>query len=163
KEEFLTSGKDMDIPFLRMGDIVRECYVSSGAEKEGLSVGQFAGNERKAHGADIWAKRAIERMYGDLFLVDGCRSMDEVRSFRSLGEDVEIVAIHASPSVRFDRLVKRQRDDAPADKGEFDARDARELSWGIGEVIALADHLVDNSSTIDEFRQRSAELLRSLR
>ena len=82
KEEFLNAASGTGIPFLRMGDIVREFHASSGAEKEGLSVGQVANRERELHGKNIWAKRAIERMSGDIFLVDGCRSMDEVRSYR---------------------------------------------------------------------------------
>ena len=163
KEEFLSAGIDAGVPFVRMGDVVREAYAASGSEKEGMTVGQFAGNERKIHGTDIWSKRAIERMYGDIFIVDGCRSMDEVRSFRSLGADVRIVAVHAAPSVRYDRLVKRAREDAPHNKEEFDTRDSRELSWGVGEVIALCDYMMINMASLEEFHEKSAALLRSLR
>lgn len=162
KEEFLTAGKDAGVPFIRMGDVVRECYAASGAEQNGLSVGQFAGNERKEHGADIWAKRVMERVTTELCIIDGCRSMDEIESFKKLGGDIVIVAIHASPSVRFDRLVKRQRADAPANLAEFKERDERELSWGVGNVLALADYLVDNMTDITEFHRKSADLMRSL-
>ena len=163
KEELLNVARSMGIPFLRMGDIVRQFHADSGAEREGLSVGQVANRERELHGKNIWAKRAIERMSGDIFLVDGCRSMDEVRSFRSLGADVRIVAVHAAPSVRYDRLVKRAREDAPHNKEEFDTRDSRELSWGVGEVIALCDYMMINMASLEEFHEKSAALLRSLR
>ncbi|MBQ7979728.1 MAG: AAA family ATPase, partial [Candidatus Methanomethylophilaceae archaeon] len=40
KEELLNVARSMDIPFLRMGDIVREFHQTSGAAERGLSVGQ---------------------------------------------------------------------------------------------------------------------------
>ena len=115
KEELLNVARSMGLPFLRMGDIVREFHASSGAEAAGLSVGQVANREREVNGKDIWARRAIERMYGDVFLVDGCRSRDEVNSYLSLGDDVVIVSVHAPRMTRYRRLVERGRDDAPAD------------------------------------------------
>ena len=163
KEEFLTAGMDADVPFIRMGDVVRECYAASGAESKGLSVGEYAGGERKAYGADIWAKRVMERVKSDLCIIDGCRSMDEINSFKKLGGDVTIVAIHASPAIRYERLVRRQRADAPKNVQEFEERDSRELSWGVGSVLALADHIIDNTGSLEDFRWRSAELMRSLR
>ena len=150
KEEFLTVARKTGIPFLRMGDIVRETYAADDAASAGMSVGEFASSEREQHGKDIWAKRAIQRMYGNIFLVDGCRSMDEVISYRKLSDDVE-------------RLVKRARDDAPKSIGEFDARDSRELSWGLGSVIALADRTIDNSSDLNDFRSRADAFLKELK
>lgn len=163
KEEFLSAGMDEGVPYIRMGDVVRECYAASEAERNGLSVGQFAGREREIHGADIWAKRVMERIDSDLCIIDGCRSMDEINTFKNLGGNIVIVGIYASPSVRFDRIVKRQRSDAPADINEFDERDNRELSWGVGNVLALADYMVDNMCGIEEFHRKSADLMRSLR
>ena len=163
KEELLNVARSMDIPFLRMGDVVREFHANSGAAEEGLSVGQVANREREIHGKDIWAKRAIEKMYGDIFLIDGCRSMDEVRSYRRLSDDVLIIGVHAPRSVRYDRLVKRGRDDAPKDLEEFDERDERELGWGLGNVIALSDILIVNDSDLESFRNQVKKHLEALR
>ena len=163
KEEFLNAASGTGIPFLRMGDIVREFHASSGAEKEGLSVGQVANRERELHGKNIWAKRAIERMSGDIFLVDGCRSMDEVRSYRDLSDQVYIIAVHAPRMTRYERLVARGRDDAPNNMEEFDARDEREMGWGLSDVIALADHMIVNDSDLDSFRSKVKETLEMMR
>ncbi|MBR4226122.1 MAG: AAA family ATPase [Candidatus Methanomethylophilaceae archaeon] len=152
KEELLNVARSMGYSFVRMGDMVREAYTSSGAEAEGLSIGQFANREREVHGADIWAKRSMERMSGDLFLVDGCRSMDEVRSFRGLSDDVYIIAVHTARSERFRRLVSRDREDAPRNEAEFDERDSREIGWGIAEVIALSEYMIVNDSDLETFR-----------
>ena len=162
KEEFLNVAVKMGIPFIRMGDLVREMYPKRGPEDKDLALGQFASIERERHGYNIWAKRALERMDGDVYLIDGCRSMDEVMAYRSLSDDVNIVAIHAPPKIRYDRLVKRQRDDAPRNVEEFDARDSREMGWGLADVIALSDHLIVNDGTLEEFQRKAEEYLRNL-
>ena len=156
KEELLGVARSMDIPFLRMGDIVREFHAASGTD---MSVGEYANAQRKELGFNIWAKRAIERMHGDIFLVDGCRSMDEVNAYRGLSDEVFILGIFASPSDRYNRLVKRGRDDAPRNIEEFEARDAREMGWGLADVIALANAMVLNDSDLEMFRTRSKETL----
>ncbi len=163
KEELLNVARSVGIPFLRMGDIVREFHETSGAAAQGLSVGQVANGEREKHGKDIWAKRAIERMSGDIFLVDGCRSMDEVHSYKGLSDQVYIIGVHAPRMIRYERLVARGRDDAPGDMKEFDERDNRELGWGLGNVIALSDILIINDSGLDEFKQKVKAELEALR
>ncbi len=151
KEELLTVAREMNVPFLRMGDIVRG-HFSKFHSEEGLTIGEYADKVRKKKGKDIWAIEAMRMMSGEIFLVDGCRSMEEVDSFRTLSEDVYIVAIHSSPEARYDRLVRRGRDDAPREWVEFADRDTREISWGIAEVIALADIMLVNESTLEDFR-----------
>ncbi|MBR5999420.1 MAG: AAA family ATPase [Candidatus Methanomethylophilaceae archaeon] len=162
KEEFLNVAIDMGLPFIRMGDLVRELYPKRSEEDKDLTLGQFANIERERHGYNIWAKRALDRMSGSIYLIDGCRSMDEIKAFRGLSDDVNIVAIHAPPKVRYERLVKRHRDDAPKDVGEFEARDSREIGWGLAEVVALADHLILNDGPLERFRADASSYLRSV-
>jgi dephospho-CoA kinase len=161
KEEFLSRADSMEVTYARMGDTVREAYLLS-AERDDLSVGQFANAERERHGKNIWAKRTIDKMTGSLFLVDGCRSMAEVRSFRELSPDVMIIGIHSPPVMRYERLVKRGREDAPQSLEEFNERDAREISWGLGEVIAMSDIMILNISNLSDFRSASEKVLREL-
>lgn len=162
KEELLTVARGMGLPFLRMGDLVREGYASSGAQERGMAIGRFADSEREVHGKGVWARRAAERMSGDLFLVDGCRSMDEVAEYRSMGGDTVVLAVLASPRDRYARLVARGRDDAPRSEEEFEARDARETGWGLAELIARADAYVVNDRDLETFRIRSLEALEGL-
>lgn len=162
KEELLTVARGMGLPFLRMGDLVREEHAKAGCADRGISVGQFANSEREDHGKDIWARRAVERMHGDVFLVDGCRSMDEVLAYRAQGEDIIVLGVFAPPGARYRRLVARGRDDAPGNMEEFEARDAREMEWGLSDVLALADVMILNDSDLEGFRIRSAETLGAL-
>ncbi len=162
KEEFLSAANSTGIPFLRMGDIVRETYSQRSAEDSELSVGQFANIERERHGFDIWAKRAVERMHGSIFMIDGCRSMDEVRAYENLTSDVHVVAIFASQRTRYDRLVKRNREDAPKNTEEFRARDKREISWGLAETMALADTMIINESSLEDFKKNVIKTMEEL-
>ena len=162
KEEFLNVAIDMGLPFIRMGDLVRELYAKRSEEDRDLNLGQFANVERERHGYNIWAKRALERMSGSIYLIDGCRSMEEIKAFRGLSDDVNIVAIHAPPKVRYERLVKRQREDAPKNTEEFEARDTREIGWGLAEVVALADRLILNDGPLERFREDATAYLRSV-
>jgi len=163
KEEFLNVASGMGIPFVRMGDVVREAYQSRDPASRESSVGAFAEAERKRYGYDIWAKRSLERMSGKVFLVDGCRSADEVQQFRKLTDDVTVVSISSSPEARYRRLIQRNRDDAPATLEEFVARDEREMGWGIAKLMALADVTVPNETTLEDFREASREALERLR
>jgi len=163
KEEFLNVAVEMKIPFIRMGDVVREYYSKRTAQQSGMSVGEFAESERKKYGYDIWAKRSLERTKGDIFLVDGCRSSDEVDQFRSLTDDVTVVSISSSPEARYARLVKRSRDDAPASLEEFVARDEREMGWGIAKIMALSNVTIPNETTLEDFREASRNALERLR
>ena len=163
KEEFMLAASDSGIPFLRMGDIVREFHSKRDEKDKDLSVGQLANLDRQRYGFDIWAKRAMEKMSGDIFMIDGCRSMDEVRAYRNLTDDVNIVAIFASPKTRYDRLVKRAREDAPKNIDEFNERDNRELGWGLGETMALADRMIINESSLDDFKKAVKELMEDFR
>ena len=102
-------------------------------------------------------------MSGDIFLVDGCRSLDEVQSYRRLSKEVYIIGVHAPRMIRYDRLVQRGREDAPKNIEEFDERDNRELGWGLGNVIALSDILIVNNSDLDSFRAKVRDELEALR
>lgn len=161
KEELLTVARSMGIPFLRMGDIVRGQFSKFHSD-EGLTIGEYADKIRKKKGKDVWAKEAMKNMSGEIFLVDGCRSMEEVDSFRTLSEDVFIIAIHSSPETRYGRLVNRGREDAPREWVEFADRDTREISWGQAEVIALADIMLINESTLDDFHGIVSDAMKEL-
>lgn len=37
------------------------------------------------------------------------------------------------------------------------------MGWGVAEVIALADHVIPNTGTLDDLRTAAEKVLRSLR
>ena len=160
KEEFLKICQARGAKLVRMGDVVREKTKEFGLELTDTNVGTVANDERRRYGMDIWAKRTIPYVGGDLVVVDGTRGPDEIRAFKhAFGEDLKVVGVHASPKDRFKWLAARSRSDSPTTWEEFENRDKRELAWGLGEAIALADHMVVNASTLADFKKNVDLLL----
>jgi len=160
KEEFVKVCEERGIRILRMGDFVRAEVQSRGLPMTDENIGGLAHKMREEKGFDIWAKRTADALSGELTLIDGLRGRDEYNHFRERTEGgLVIIAIHASPSARFERLKNRGRSDAPATREEFDRRDERELRWGLGDVIARADYVIVNESSIEDFRARAGKAL----
>jgi len=163
KEEFLKCCQARGAQVVRMGDVVREKAKELGLASSDVSVGTLANEERVRYGKDIWAKRTIPRVGGALVVIDGSRGPDEIRAFKhAFGEDLKVVAIHSSPKTRFERLIARGRPDSPTTHAEFDSRERRELDWGLGEVIATADYMVVNESTLADLKVEVDKLLDKL-
>lgn len=160
KEEILTVGRDVGFSIVRMGDVVRDEARKRGLPITDASVGGMAHAEREAHGYGIWAERTLPRIRGERILVDGLRGRAELAVFRkAFGEELVVLAVHASPKTRYERMKRRGRPDDIGSYDAFLARDTRELGWGLGDVIATADVMLVNESTLDEFRHAAREAL----
>ena len=160
KEEFLKICEARGAKIVRMGDIVREKAKEFGLDLSDTSVGTLANDERKRYGMDIWAKRTIPYVGGELVVIDGTRGPDEIKAFRNaFGEDLKVIAVHTSPKVRYERLKARGRPDSPMTWDEFEHREQRELAWGLGQAIAQAEFMVVNESTLDDLKRSVNKLL----
>lgn len=112
---------------------------------------------------DIWARRTAEMIRDpERTVVDGVRNMEEVDAFRERDRNLIVIAIFANREERFRRILGRQRPDDVRSMAELVLRDKRELSFGIGSVIALADVMIVNDGTLEEFREKSRKVLQSL-
>ena len=163
KEEFLKICQARGAKVVRMGDVVRAKAKEFGLDPSDASVGSLANEERKRYGMDVWAKRTIPLVGGDLVVIDGTRGPDEIKAFKNaFGDALKVVAIHSSQRTRFERLRGRGRPDSPATMEEFETREQRELAWGLGEVIASADYMVVNEGTISDLKRNVNVLLDKL-
>ena len=163
KEEFVDVSRRVGFEVIRMGDVVRAEASRMRLPSDDKSVGGFAHSEREKYGYGIWAKRTVELVKNEMTVIDGCRGVAELEVFKkAFGEGVVVMAIHASPETRYWRLRLRNRKDAPENRDQFSERDRRELSWGLGSLIALADRMIVNEGTLDEFKGDVEELLREL-
>ena len=107
--------------------------------------------------------KRVQTLNACAVIIDGVRSLDEVEYFRErLSGHVVILAIHASPRTRFERLLRRGRPGDPKNWDEFRRRDMKELSWGLGNVIALADIMLVNEGRLNEFISSVRNLLREV-
>jgi len=160
KEEALAVAQTLGFAVVRMGDVVREEALRRGLPISDTTVGGMAHAERQIQGMGVWAERTLPRISGERVLVDGLRGRAELEVFRnSFGDDLSVVAVHASPRTRYERMLRRRRTDDAGSIEAFRARDLRELSWGLGDVIATADVMLVNEGTLEEFRRQARTAL----
>ena len=160
------TAREMGIPVYTMGDVVRREVRRRGLEPTPSNLNRVARELRQLYGPRVIAERVLEEIKegprAEVVLVDGVRSLEEVEVFRSYAP-VVIVAVHASPKTRFERLRARGRPGDPRSWEEFVARDSMELGFGLGSVIALADYmLVNEGVSIDEARRLARSLLEAV-
>ncbi len=158
KDELIEVARGMGLATLKMGDLVRDETRRRGLPLNNANVGRIASEEREKHGPGVWAQRALPKLTETRMLVDGCRSDGEVSVFRHNFGDLFVLGIFASPETRYDRLSARRRSD-DVDLQDFYDRDRRELKWGIGAAFALADGMLVNEGTLDEFRRTARAML----
>jgi len=157
-------AKKHQIPVLRMGDFIWEEVRRRGLPIDSGSVAEVAMQMRTDFGPGVWAEKTVDRikqMHPHMAVIDGVRSEAELEVFRHrLGHDFTLVAIHASRPTRMKRLLTRGREDDIKDEGEFIARDERELGWGLGRVIALADIMLVNEDSMPDLGAQVERVLR---
>ncbi|HTW39598.1 MAG TPA: AAA family ATPase [Thermoplasmata archaeon] len=158
KDELIGVAQAMGLATLKMGDLVRDETRRRGLALNNANVGRIASEERDKHGPGVWAQRAVPKLTETRMLVDGCRSDSEVSVFRHNFGDLFVLGIFSSPETRHDRLSARRRSD-DVDLQDFYDRDRRELKWGIGNAFALADGMLVNEGTLDEFRGQARAML----
>ena len=160
KEEFVKVCIGRGIRVLRMGDFVRAEAKEMGLAPTDENVGGLAQKRREEEGFDYWAKKTAEALDDRLTLIDGLRGRAEYILFHKRAKSgIAVVAIHSSPNVRHQRLVDRGRSDAPKSPNEFEQRDVRELRWGLGDVIARADYVIVNETSLEDLRAQVEAVL----
>ncbi len=149
---------------ISMGDIIRE-----EAKKRGESTKETAQNLRKEFGDYIVSELTIEKIKklseteeDNLIMIEGIRSHHEVEMFKENFENFIILSIFANPAIRFERLLKRMREDDSQDYEGFQQRDYNELNFGIGNVISLSDKLIINESDMESFREKIDEFFKEI-
>lgn len=156
---------DRGIQVLRMGDSVWDEVKRRDLPLEAKVVGQIADEMRETHGPDIWARRTLKKVDTDakLVVIDGLRSLAELAVFKAaLGNNFVLVHVMCPTEVRMQRILARGREDDTASLEAFKARDERELSWGLGEVLDEADVVISNTGTEQELRMNVAFLLNDI-
>lgn len=163
KSEAVRVAEELGIKIIRMGDAVREEVAKMGMEPTDENLGGIANFMREKYGKDIWARKCMDKIGEEkIVVIDGIRNIEEVETFKKKIDNFILIAIHASPKTRYERIKERGRSDDAREIEKIKEREYRELSWGIGNVIAMADIVIVNEGDLEEFRKKVKELLLSL-
>ncbi|MBN1245970.1 flagellar hook-basal body complex protein FliE [Candidatus Bathyarchaeota archaeon] len=144
-----------------MGDVVREETKARGLELNPKNIGKVMLELRKNGGASVIADKCIpkiERKRSRKVIVDGIRSLSEVDAFKTHFPHFSLIAVHASSEARFNRLYRRRRSDDPDGWDLFNERDMRELGVGVGNAIAMAEHLIVNENNREATKARARKV-----
>lgn len=152
-----------------MRHVVQAKLEEMGLPVDNRNLRELATRLREEGGPAIIAELCIPHVReagskgGPGVVIDGIRSHDEVARFKQeFGGDMLVVAVFAPPGVRFGRLKKRGETWDMDNWEDFAWRDDKELGWGLGGAIALADVTLDNTQDLEEFKRKVAEWTVSL-
>ena len=166
KTTFTEVARSMGVPVFIMGDVIREEVQKRGLPLTRENMKFVMKDIREKLGSDIVAKRCCEKVRNvedKIVVLEGIRSMEEVRFYKEQFGRFILVAIHASPRTRYERLKRRGRNDDPKDFSVFTERDFQEIEVGIAVPLALADvHLVNEDVSLREFKELCREAIRRI-
>ena len=165
KGEFAKIAAAQGVPVIVMGDMIRKAVQEAGLSPDDTSMGQVANRLRSERGMDAIAQLCIPviiQQTSPLVLVDGIRGDSEVRLFKKHFPGFILVAIDTSFEKRLGRLANRGRSDDTLTAATLQARDERELGWGLGAALMMADHRISNDWDLATFSASVLSLLHQL-
>jgi dephospho-CoA kinase len=165
KSEAAAVAREAGVPVVTMGDVIRQACRDRGLDPA-THHGEMARTLREENGVDAIAQESLPLIEAsledsDTVVVDGIRSDVEVERFvEAFGDEFVLVKVAAPDEARAERLDLRGRDAGAEEGGEsLDERDERELGFGMGEAMAMADRTVHNDGTLAEFQDAIRDLL----
>jgi dephospho-CoA kinase len=165
KSEAAAVARELEFPVVTMGDVIRQACRDRGLDPA-THHGEVAKALREEDGPDAIAQASLPMIEdhledSDTVVVDGIRSDVEVERFvEAFGDEFVLVEITAPDEERAERLDLRGRDATAEEGGEsIDERDERELGFGMGEAMEMADATVHNDGSLEEFHEQIRQLL----
>ena len=171
KTEAALVAKDLGIPVITMGDVIRDELRRRNLPATDENAGRIATELRTREGDDAIAKRCIPLIEGitsdvekqqgrTVIVIDGIRGIAEVDLFKkTLGPEFTLVRIETPLRRRFERIKARGRADDELRFEEFEQREVRERGWGMGDAMDAADMVIHNVGSLDAFRDQIKALL----
>ena len=158
-------GKNFDTHSL--SDIIRDEVRSRGDEPSRENLIQTGNELRQQFGFAVLAQRVLAKIEdGANTVIDSIRNPAEVEALRA-GGHFRLVLINAAPDIRFQRIRSRKRESDPLTYEEFLEFEEREAigdahAQNLQKVEALADHSIQNDSTLEDLHSATNELLLQL-
>ncbi len=167
-------AKEMSIPILTMGDVIRAELQRRKLSLSDANAGRVANELRELEGMDAIARRCIPRIKDiqditdkegkrakkSIIVIDGIRGIAEVETFKKeFGTDFILVRIEAPLTLRYNRIKTRGRGDDLLNIEEFKEREEREKRWGMEEAMEKADKVITNGGSLEEFKEEIKRIL----
>jgi len=149
-----------------LADIVREEAKRRGLPSSTPNLQNIGDELRRTHGNAVLAERVVRRISklpeGSRIVINSIRNPAEVRFLQEeFGEEFFLIGIDADLNIRRERYLQREG----VRKEDFDRDRKRDLgeveSYGqqVGKCLEMAQRIIDNSSTLEELREKTREPL----
>ena len=152
---------------VRFGDITDREITKRGLELNEKNERYIRQQLRKEHGMSAYAKLSLSKIDHLLksvdVVVDGLYSWEEYTLLKSrYGNHFAVVAVWASPQVRYQRLSKRLV--RPLTAEEAVSRDTAEIEdTNKGGPIAMSDFTIMNESSLEALERETKRVLATLK
>ena len=148
--------------YYSLSDLIREELWKKNEPVTRNNLIRMGNDLRRTHGADILARRVLERIKGKA-VIDSIRNPSEVECLREQTGFI-LLAVDAPVEVRFERAQKRGRDESASTLEEFRKKEAEEMTeqekgQQLQTCMKLADFLIINDGTIDQFNKKLEKIL----
>ena len=165
--------KKFNVTSVRLSDLLETNALKKNKVRITRSIQQNLGDElRQKYGNHVLAKIAVDFMKktSELKIIDGIRNPGEVDFLKKqFGDEFKLIAIDASQQIRFERVVKRNRDVDPKTMEEFIKVDERdqgkeqpEYGQQVKKCIEMADIVIQNDGTLEEFQKKLDDVIKQL-
>jgi dephospho-CoA kinase len=140
-----------------LSDIIREKLASVGlpSGRDNLIA---KGNElRRTGGPDVLARLTLRNIQGRT-VIDSIRNPAEVECLRK-EDGFILLAIDAPPALRFERVLRRGRDESAATLDDFIRKEVEEMGANpeaqqIHRCLEMADAVIMNDGALDDLHRR---------
>jgi Dephospho-CoA kinase len=144
-----------------LSDVIREELQKRGLETSRDNLIACGNELREKYGPEVLARRVAEKIIGPT-VIDSIRNPKEVEYLRSLGDFI-LIAVDAPVEIRFERVIKRGRNESASTLEEFIARETREKtndpnSQQLETCLKLADLTIINDGSLEELWKKLEEL-----
>lgn len=167
KTEVANFFKEKGFPIVRFGDVTDEEIKKRGLELNEENEKSVREELRKEQGMAVYAKlnapRIDKALSKNSVAVDGLYSFEEFLFMNDYyGDKLVLIAIYASPKVRYSRLEKRKI--RPLTTDESTSRDFSEIeNLNKGGPIAMADYTMINEGSMAELKSNVEKIIKELK
>ena len=168
------SGKDTvadiiinsNFTHISFSDILREELKKQGKEITRDSLTIFGNQLREEHGADILAKKALEKVKQGNYVFTSIRTPAEVLLLQKR-KDFTLINVTSLDDIRLKRITNRNRENDPKTLEELRIKEARENtddpnSQQLNKVAEMATKTIVNDSSLEKLNRKVKGLLADL-
>lgn len=147
--------------YVSLSDVIREELKKRGLEASRDNLVACGNELRERFGPAELARRAAAKISRPT-VIDSIRNLREIEYLRQLGDFV-LLAVDAPVEIRFERVMRRGRNESVCSLEDFRAKEELEKNNGetgqqLAACLEAADVLIINDSTLEELWQKLEEL-----